>query len=437
MRHPKKPRRQFTNPLQKALHSFLDEYISKLDDAQKSSIDLNSLTTSIPKRYTFYPQLLLLPSNAFSTTPAWTLFISQLGTQDQQTLYQSIIEAFSPQAITHIAINSPISPTSCNGTPNMTRSPTGLLPLHGDFGPRALWSADDNDAPAQPSEPDFATALWVHTTQNGGIFQTWAPLWTMFSRGNVGEKARILGGGEGTFEGLDGAEGLLGQELTKVAVVDMYVGIGYFAFSYLKRGLGRVFGWEVNGWSVEGLRRGCVVNGWGVRVLRVDEEGMVEDEAGSRGDEALERLVEELGRDGGVRMVVFRGDNRWGRRIIESMKVMSEKAVDLGGDSSWLDIRHISLGLLPSSRLSWEDAIDMLDRRRGGWVHVHENVDVREMEQEKDSIVQCFQEHLRDSGSATCSHIEQVKTYAPGVMHCVFDMHIDPTPISEAAIENE
>ena len=427
----KRSRNQNTNPLHKAFHSFLSDYVSAV--TEESSIDFSTLISSIPKRYTLYPPLLLLPPNAFSATPTWTAFTSQLSTQSLQVLYHSIIEAFKSQGITHIAHNSPISPTTHHGTSNIIRSPTGLVPLYGDFGPRNLLS-DKHCPPVQPSDVDFSAAFWVHTAQNGGIFQTWAPLWTMFSRGNVSEKARILG--EGTFQGLDGAEGVLGQGLREIAVVDMYVGIGYFAFSYLKRGVGRVFGWEINGWSVEGLKRGCGKNGWGVRVLRVGEAGLVHDEEGRSGDEVLGRLVGELGKDKDLRLVAFQGDNRWARNIMGKIRVLSEKTAGSEGASSWLEIRHINLGLLPSSRLSWEDAAHMLDGNRVGWVHVHENVDIREMNQKKDFVVQCFQAHLGGSRQASCSHIEQVKTYAPGVMHCVFDVHIEPKATSHAGDQN-
>jgi tRNA wybutosine-synthesizing protein 2 len=106
------------------------------------------------------------------------------------------------------------------------------------------------------------------------------------------------------------------------------------------------------------------------------------------------------------------------------------------GRKSWLAVRHVNLGLLPTSKMSWDDAADILDGQRGGWVHVHENVDVREMEQKKDAVVQHFRAYLGGRMAAYCSHVEQVKTYAPGVMHCVFDMHIAPLPASRVANEN-
>lgn len=440
--YPKKSRPKYTNPLQKAIHSFLQDYVSSTDPQSQpqasidNDIDIDILTCSIPKRYSIYPPLLLLPPHFLSSTPEWTILRSHLTSQNLQALYRCIITAFAPQGITHLALNSPIAPTTSAGTTNSTRSPTNLVPLYGDFGPASNLLRDQA----------FESTLWVSTVQNGGIHQSWAPLFTMFSRGNIREKARILcqsqnhGQDQRPFDGLDGAHGRLGQELGEIAVLDMYVGIGYFAFSYLKRGVGRVFGWELNAWSVEGLRRGCRANGWGMRVLWVGDQGEVEDEAGRVGGEALEGLVKDLAVDRGIRMVAFQGDNRWAASVMARLKETADRAMGstLGANPScpWLAIRHVNLGLLPSSRLSWEDAMDVLDLVRGGWVHVHENVNVRELERKLEFVVQQFQAHLGESRKASCGHIEQVKTYAPGVMHCVFDVHVEPCSPSPEGIDN-
>ena len=93
----------------------------------------------------------------------------------------------------------------------------------------------------------------------------------MFSRGNIREKARILGQirlNQSPFSGL--CSGELSQDLCEIDVVDLYVGIGYFALPYLRKGVRRVFGWELNGWSVEGLRRGCIRNGFECAVFGAD-----------------------------------------------------------------------------------------------------------------------------------------------------------------------
>lgn len=194
---------------------------------------------------------LLLPASVFTAPAAWAQRYASLTNVEREKLYESIALSFRPLGVTHVALNAPIESTnSSTGTENRMRSPVGLVPLYGDFGP----------AVQIPDNLNFKEAFWVQTVQNGGIVQCWAPLYTMFSRGNVVEKARILGMGN-RFDGLD-ASSLGGQHVGDISVVDLYAGIGYFSFSYLKRGVKRVWGWELNAWSVEGLRRGCLKNGW-------------------------------------------------------------------------------------------------------------------------------------------------------------------------------
>lgn len=321
--------------------------------------------------------------------------------------------------MTHIAVNAPIALTDAHGQENRLRSPTGLVPLYGDFGNRPLDATAAEGNAQQPSAADFEGALWVRTAQNHGIVQIWAPLYTMFSRGNITEKARILGQGGASaheFEGLDD-HSLLDQSVADICVVDMYAGIGYFVFSYLRRGVRRVWGWELNSWSVEGLRRGCVANGWGCIVVKLNGEGGF--------DESIQDLVANLSETD--RVVIFYGDNRCAADILTEVKDIMERK------GTWNPVRHVNLGLLPSSQPSWENACRMVDARRGGWLHIHENVDIRDIEQKKQEVVDeiiwlrtlvldgwdVFEEPI-----AHCGHVEQVKTYAPGVMHCVFDVRL-------------
>jgi tRNA wybutosine-synthesizing protein 2 len=163
---------------------------------------------------------------------------------------------------------------------NVLRSPAGLRMLFGD------WGGDGDDGGGLGG----GGALWVATRQNG-IAQVWAPRWTMFSRGNVKEKGRLLAfhddGGQQDAPplGEDGVEAqrrrrrraavaaaLPPQTRGEAWAVDLYAGIGYFAFSYARLGM-RVLCWELNAWSVEGLRRGARANGWGVRVVRFGAGG--------------------------------------------------------------------------------------------------------------------------------------------------------------------
>ena len=366
----------------------------------------------LPKRYTIYSPLLILPVNFISTSSEWQAVYGSLGQNEKQKLFASIASAFEPQGVTHIAINAAISPESLeDGSENVMRSPSSITPVYGDFGPLTLLHPDEYRC--QPTQADFDAAFWVSSTQNGGIVQTWAPLWTMFSRGNITEKARILGEGN-SMRGLTPEE--LREDLSNVLVADLYVGIGYFAFSYLKRGVAAVFGWEINGWSVEGLRRGCERNGWECVVVRVGESGQLEQGG-------LEKIVQCLQSPRRGKCIVVWGDNESAARVLEDVRKSGQER-----DFQKLSLRHVNLGLLPTARTSWRNAVRILDARYGGWLHVHENVDIKEIDKKQAGMVAEFEQLVQTNRNGiwhvSCCHIEQVKTYAPGIMHCVFDIEV-------------
>lgn len=384
------------------------------------------ISAHLPKRYTIYPPLLLLPANFPTVSPAWLEIYRVLSHIDREALFACIVNGFAAQGVTHLALNAPVvASVAGTGVANFMRSPTGLVPLYGDFGPRDLLEAPESGSPkgstatsSQPTQADLDAALWISTTQNAGIFQTWAPLYTMFSRGNTSEKARILGSpfddGAANFAGLDGEDGVLAQRLCDIAVVDLFVGIGYFAFSYLKRGVGIVWGWEINGWSVEGCRRGAGANSWTADVIGIDNQGRVKG-----GTKVLEDVHGKMQKRG-MRCLIFQGDNRWAGDVVAGMKEMCGR--------DWKRVRHVNLGLLPEARASWENAVRILDDEAGGWLHVHENADVAEINARRDEIVlgitRLTSAHREGTWEIACVHVEHVKTFAPGVMHCVFDIQI-------------
>ncbi|KAI1777555.1 S-adenosyl-L-methionine-dependent methyltransferase [Hypoxylon cercidicola] len=360
---------------------------------------LDELVAQAPKRWTVYEPMVLLPAGSFSTA-AWQQVLSdEPGERLVDGLWVCVLAEISRRTggarFTHLAVNEGI-PAALHRGPagerdggeddassdaaNILRSPTGLRILHGDFG-----AAAPRDA--APGPHDFARALWVSTRQNG-VFQTWAPRWTMFSRGNVKEKARLL----------DFHRDRTAAALEDAWAVDLYAGIGYFTFSYAKLGL-RVLCWELNPWSVEGLRRGARGNGWSVRV--VEEEG----------ERALP--MRELLR-GGERILVFLEDNRHAARRI--------------GELDSLNILHVNCGLLPTSDASWKDAWGMAVRSESdeAWLHLHENVGAADVDGRAKGIEQYFLDLAHENGSQRTAHVEHtelVKTFAPGVWHCVFDLH--------------
>ncbi|EFX06632.1 tRNA wybutosine-synthesizing protein [Grosmannia clavigera kw1407] len=368
-----------------------------------------------------------------------------LGRPARRPVGRAILAALSPGCgrLTHLAINEGIplhmdaGAISGGGEENILRSPTGLRPLYGDFGPAgaAMGSA--------PSEADFADALWVSTRQNG-ILQTWAPRWSMFSRGNIKEKARLLAWGE---EVRESEEKTTPKETTSEArektkeatsrarerreknlwAVDLYAGIGYFVFSYARRGL-RVLCWELNPWSAEALRRGGVRNGWQVRVVGPDKGNAAgdEDEETSFRRQTLDAVADDA-----IQIVVFVEDNRHAARRLAALRNAHIR----------LSVTHVNCGMLPTSRDSWRTAWDAVAEdvgvgengsvRESAWLHLHENVGVADVDARRQDIQQLMATWAADSPGvagqltlACVEHVELVKTFAPGVWHCVFDVRI-------------
>ncbi|KAG0134222.1 S-adenosyl-L-methionine-dependent methyltransferase [Tuber indicum] len=348
------------NPLQAAITTFLTT------NPPEDPTILPALLSTIPKRYTYTPPLLLLPSTAFST-PAWETYLRSLPHELGRKFHSTLTTAVCKNA-THLALLRPIPAQN-----NAIRAPK-LTPLFGTF-PRLLPPRQ------QPTRSDLDKALWTSTRQSG-IVQIWAPGYTMFSRGNVKEKARILRFPPPTTG--------VGTKL----VVDMYAGIGYFAFPYAKLGY-RVLAWEINHWSVEGLLRGAGENGILAKVVSPQQDARI--------------AVEREG------VLVFLEDNENAPARIAKM-----------GEDVRGGIERVNLGLLPTSRGSWGGAVRVL-AERGGWVHVHENVGIGEIDAMTGEVVRAFEGLEKERGGrrrVVCEHVERVKTFAPGVMHCVFDIRI-------------
>ncbi|ORY59978.1 tRNA wybutosine-synthesizing protein 2 [Pseudomassariella vexata] len=410
---------KFSNPIEAAIISWFI-----LVDQDTPSITVQFETLGVhhdlidhaPKRWTVYEPMVLLPAGSF-TNANWTSLISSLTEDQLDKLWQSILNEISKKSgcskttpLTHLAVNEGISLHAAQDDhddapeENILRSPGGLRMLHGDFGPSGL-SSPDQIVTGQ----DFENAFWVSTRQNG-IYQTWAPRWTMFSRGNIKEKARLLSFHDAASSDSQNAlphRVLPAGDVKEKWAIDMYAGIGYFVFCYAKMGL-RVLCWELNPWSVEGLRRGADVNGWSVKVVQ-----------GAELEGPMEKVME-----GGERIVVFLENNRkaQGRiRDIRRLRGEGQLAVDL-------EVRHVNCGLLPTSKDSWADVWDIVREGDGqeAWLHLHENVGVADIETRKAEIQQLFDgldpEH--QSGKAVVAHVELVKTFAPGVWHCVFDVYI-------------
>lgn len=391
--------RSKANLLVQTLEQWLHQQSSKGQD--KISL---GIVGSMNWSYMVYPPLLLLP-------PTFMKNLSSIFPNTQ--VHESLLSLFSlickQLHVTHIALNAPI-PDSVGGNGdfedahdnydgcqnqqvtglqlNILRSPTDLNPVYGDFGPFL-------PPEHTPTVQDFDAAFWC-TAQQNGIHQTWAPRYTMFSRGNISEKARVL-----NLPSL--TECRLGSKPQDTSAIDLYAGIGYFAFSYAKAGIGKVLCWEINPWSVEGLRRGALANRWSVGVVNEKE---------SRNNTDLNHY----------QLIVFQERNQ---KAVETITQMRHTIPP---------IRHINCGFLPSSKDSWEIAIKLLDRQ-GGWIHVHENIAKKDIDARKGGIIENLtdfaDQHLASvpehQWMVECEHIEEVKSYAPGISHYVLDIAFTPS----------
>lgn len=336
----------------------------------------------------------LLSSGSFVNVD-WTAALDSCTSESRARLWALLLRELSTVAkgpLTALAVNEgiPLEKDNKSGAENTFRSPVGLRILHGDFGPSTTEAE-------MPTTEEFEEALWVSTKQNG-IHQIWAPRWTMFSRGNVKEKARLL-----EFRQPKAGSSTTDGNANRPWAVDLYGGIGYFVFSYAKLGM-RVLCWEINPWSVEGLRRGAEANRWTVKV--------VSDAA------ALARPAEEtIG--SGEQIIVFLEDNQLARD-----KLLRLQSLGIAGS-----VAHVNGGLLPTSEPTWELAWSITKHSHAGqsWLHLHENVGMHDIDDRRREIEKRFRGWNEAQGSTrnvVLNHVEQVKTFAPGVWHCVFDVCI-------------
>lgn len=332
--------------------SVLDYYVA----AGITPLPSEALLSQLPKKWSLYPPMLLLQPGTFDS-PEWTHELAKI---DSDGFWTHLLARNFP-GFTHVAINKPIVES------DIQRRPFNIFALHGDFGPQMPFEAE-------PTKQDLDLAFWCTVVQNG-IHQTWAPRYTMFSRGNIKEKKRILD----SYKKLDGQ-----------AVMDLYAGIGYFTLSYLKNGA-TVFCWELNPWSVEALVRGCRRNKFGVRVVH-------------KGELFSKELYDELV-SAGIRAFIFN----------ESNETAPERMSQLAQPVS---LAHVNLGLLPSSKPSWPLVVDLFTHHSTAnttVVHVHENCHVSEFEALKQEILASFPQ-------SQFVHLERVKTFAPDVWHVVVDI---------------
>ncbi|ODQ65629.1 hypothetical protein NADFUDRAFT_7519, partial [Nadsonia fulvescens var. elongata DSM 6958] len=355
-----------------------------------SQSQIEALVDTVPKRYSIYEPLVLFTSGSFDT-PAWKSYFESNSVKDAffQSLLLNSLKIFGKPStmnatktsaqtktrlLSHFAENAPIIES------DILRRPTSLAPLYGDFGPEYTPNLSIN-----PTSADFDAALWVSTIQNG-LKQVWAPRFTMFSRGNIKEKARII-------QNFNKDRSVYGQ-----TIIDVYAGIGYFVFSYRHLGAKQVLCWEINPWSVEGLRRGALANGWKCKVVQSDVDFAEYTQTGY------------LDYD----LVVFLESN--------------EMAVDRNENKNSLTRpTHFNMGLLPDSKQSYPIVINLallnypLSSPANPKFHVHENVSIHNLSQWGAETAKSFNSII---SKVKFIHVEKIKTFAPDIWHVCGDYEL-------------
>jgi tRNA G37 N-methylase Trm5 len=431
---------------------------SSSSDDQDPSLLLESLPqwiASLPQKWEHYSDFTLLPPTAFVAAP-WPTLLKRLQMQDQAEGYRNQIMARWEQLIQDSLQSSHIARKAIIPVQDVLRRPK-IRPLTGDWKAHnkyKTWAEEDhrllehqdvgvlrekegedtNVATATdsddsndttPSQETFLQAYWAETCQNH-VWYRWAPMFTMFSAGNITEKERIA-----KSRPIFDAHGK--------TVVDLYAGIGYFSLVYLVHaGAKVVHACEWNPWSVQGLLQGADKNGISWKAY----QGKATDKSPRERQPFEQSLLSPPHQQQQQKQQqLTRGKKR---------KEYGELIVYPGDNAQWIEFfegqaHHINLGLIPSAEPGWVLGVRALCPKEGGYLHVHHNIRVGEEETFKTYLLQ----RLRDlfatwkqcsscsssspradrccsSWSIDIRHVENVKSFAPLVFHYVLDVECRP-----------
>ena len=466
--------------------------------ATKSASDLlQILISSIPQKWEHYSDFTLLPPGAFQTAP-WPQILQHLITLDQQDDNSHIhpqqpnkkqdgildrLEKLVQEALqsNHIARKA-IIPVQ-----DVLRRPQ-IRPLTGDWGlhnrykswveepdlallehqhigqghlhqPTQQQQSSSTTSPASsskgscslvsmdqdlvaPTAENFEKAYWAETCQNQ-VWYRWAPMFTMFSAGNITEKERVANS-RPIFDARD-----------KV-VVDLYAGIGYFTLVYLVHaGARTVHACEWNPWSVEGLKQGADRNGisWSSyhKSSVVDGDAVVD---GGEGEQSKTTIFQQSTATRTVqkkkkKIVAAAQDTASLTMTVPIDSQLGNLVIYSGDNAQWIDsfenqAHHVNLGLIPSAETGWVLGVRALCPDQGGYLHVHHNIRVGEEEVFKTYLLNSLKDLFKTWKSSSSSetggdwtieirHLENVKSFAPLVFHYVVDVKCRPPNWSPSA----
>ncbi|KAF9939396.1 tRNA methyltransferase tyw3 [Modicella reniformis] len=414
-----------------------------------SPASLPPLIASIPQKWEHYSDFTLLPPTAFMTAP-WPAVLKRLQAEDGKKKVMTRWEQLIQEGLqsSHIARKAIIPVKDVLRRPKI-RPLTGDWKLHNKYktwieeehgllehlsmegtGNESSYLNDsssiiqENEVTA-PTNENFSQAYWAETSQNH-VWYRWAPMFTMFSAGNITEKERIA-----NSRPIFDARGK--------TVVDLYAGIGYFSLVYLiHAGAEIVHACEWNPWSVEGLLQGASKNGISYRVyqgnaIKAANNSLQERQSFHERDAPQPDHRKRL-KDYG-KLIVYPGDNAQWIELFEGQA------------------HHVNLGLIPSAEPGWILGVRALCPKKGGYLHVHHNVRVGEEETFKSYLLRglrnlfakwkqcpsCSSSSSQTEGccrswSLNIKHMENVKSFAPLIFHFVFDVECRPLSLSSVPV---
>ena len=158
-------------------------------------------------------------------------------------------------------------------------------------------------------------------------------------------------------------------------IVDCFAGIGYYCLhAIVNAGAKHVHACEMNPNSIQALEKALELN-----------------------------QIEE-------KLTIYPGDNQ---ESLPKLEYIADR---------------VFLGLLPSSELVWEHAVNCL-KQTGGYLHIHMNVEEEKIPNWQKLTIEEINKFAKANGralSVVSSHIVKVKWFAPRVRHVVLDLELRP-----------
>ncbi|KAF9420072.1 hypothetical protein BGZ94_009228, partial [Podila epigama] len=443
------PRHLLVQTPHKKLRDSLTSFLTPILKNSTSNLTIDllpALLDSIPQKWEHYSDFTLLPPMAFLAEP-WPRVLGRLYELDHQKQQQQLgqptdkepllleqLETLVQAALgsTHIARKAIIPVQDILRRPKIrpltgdwgihnrfkswiehndiglldhdtiqhqiSRQDEGQNTHHSRYDPPSSSPIDassdfDTNPDTTPTSETFKSAYWAMTCQNQ-VWYSWAPMFTMFSAGNITEKERVAH-----------SRPIFGAR-DKV-VVDLYAGIGYFTLVYLLHaGARTVHACEWNPWSVEGLARGADRNG--IQWSKVTTTPFT---VNNEEQEQERERVETQSDNQGTLLQTSKVSSSSSTKKKQSSKSKSKTntattstpttplgnlVIYPGDNAQWIShfentAHHVNLGLIPSAEPGWVLGVRALCPREGGYLHVHHNIRVGQEDNFKTYLTNTLQ----------------------------------------------